>query len=329
MKLTRPNPCNDPAQHPTFIKYRNNAQHPHSVLNRSRVNTFTIMEYTCSECSSTFREKKNLQQHLRKDHGLEKYNCKYCNFKTNISSHLKRHERGKHSNFELKCKQCEYITNRHDNLNRHVRSKHLPKNVKCEQCEFYTDTQVNLNQHINRKHALKKCNECDFTTTSQIEMKNHKDTKHEPDDFKEKSAFNMLLYQKTWKVRGFIDPLSTLRLYKVKIANTLKHYLKTKGPMKWYIGMQVELHKITSEGAIVQEARPGFTSRPRNTLSMVDFEELYSESSNKIMKDFDNYNANGSGWIFSRVQYISIHIHCYSPFSTNDDTEDTDNEESY
>ena len=93
--------------------------------------------------------------------------------------------------------------------------------------------------------------------------------------------------------------------------------------------MQVVLHKISSEGLIAQEARPGFTSRPRNTLSMVDFEELYSESSNKIINDFVKYNANGSGWILSRVELISVHIHCYSPFSSNNDTEDTDNEETY
>ena len=287
------------------------------------------MRYNCSECESTFREKKNLNQHLRQDHGLSKYKCILCDFRTNITSNMRKHESGKHSIFKLKCKQCEYTSTDKSNMNRHVRRKHIPKNVKCEQCEFYTDTQVNLNQHINRIHALKRCDECDFTTSAQVEMKNHKDTQHEPDDFEEKSAFNMLLYQKTWRVRGFKDPISTLKLYKVKIANTLKHYLKTKGPMKWYIGMQVVLHKISSEGLIAQEARPGFTSRPRNTLSMVDFEELYSESSNKIINDFVKYNANGSGWILSRVELISVHIHCYSPFSTNDDTEDTDNEETY
>ena len=83
------------------------------------------------------------------------------------------------------------------------------------------------------------------------------------------------------------------------------------------------------EGEILQEARPGFTSNPRNTLSMVDFEELYAESSNKIMNDFVKYNANGSGWILSRVQLISVHIHCYSPFNVNDDTNDTDDEDTY
>jgi hypothetical protein len=61
---------------------------------------------------------------------------------------------------------------------------------------------------------------------------------------------------------------------------------------------------------------------------MIDFEELYAESSHKIMNDFVNYIANGSGWILSRVQLISVHIHCYSSFSVND-TSDTDDEETY
>ena len=89
------------------------------------------MRYICPECSSTFREKKNLHQHLRKDHGLQKYKCKLCDFRTNSPNHLKRHEGVKHSNFELKCKQCEYTTSDQHNLNRHVRVKHLPKNIKC------------------------------------------------------------------------------------------------------------------------------------------------------------------------------------------------------
>ena len=136
---------------------------------------------------------------------------------------MKKHERVKHTNFELKCKQCEYTTTDQSHLNRHVRSKHIPKSVKCEQCEFYTDTQPNLNQHISRIHTLKRCDECHFTTESQNKMKTHKETQHEPDDFEEKSTFNMLLYEKTWKVREFKDTLSTLKLYIVKIAYTLKH----------------------------------------------------------------------------------------------------------
>ena len=39
----------------------------HSTLNCQSIN----MGYKCDECDSTFREKKNLQQHRRKEHGLK------------------------------------------------------------------------------------------------------------------------------------------------------------------------------------------------------------------------------------------------------------------
>ena len=56
-----------------------------------------------------------------------------------------------------------------------------------------------------------------------------------PDDFKEKSAFNKLIYQKTWKVRGFKDPLQTLQAYQAKIRNSMNNYIKEKGAVKWNI----------------------------------------------------------------------------------------------
>ena len=37
------------------------------------------MVHQCNECDSSFREKKNLQQHMRKRHGLKRYKCGYCN----------------------------------------------------------------------------------------------------------------------------------------------------------------------------------------------------------------------------------------------------------
>ena len=37
------------------------------------------MVHQCNECHSSFREKKNLQQHMRKRHGLKRYKCSYCN----------------------------------------------------------------------------------------------------------------------------------------------------------------------------------------------------------------------------------------------------------
>ena len=42
---------------------------------------------------------------------------------------------------------------------------------------------------------------------------------------------------------------------------------------------------------------------------MWTFDELYNECSEKIMKDFVEFNANGSGWILSKVRLIFVHMH--------------------
>ena len=83
------------------------------------------------------------------------------------------------------------------------------------------------------------CNECDFKTKSEPEMNRHKATQHQPYDYYEKSAFNNLLYEKTWRVRGIIDPMMAVRIYHPKVKNTIQQYLNEKGAMRWYIGMIV------------------------------------------------------------------------------------------
>ena len=117
-----------------------------------------------------------------------------------------------------------------------------------------------MKRHVIAMHTVKTCNECDFKTISLREMKTHKKTKHDPDDYEEELAFDKLFYNKTWKVRGFKDPISTLQIYKAKIQNTINHYLETKGAMKWYLGMQVKMYKPSINVEKAQEASPGFTS---------------------------------------------------------------------
>ena len=286
------------------------------------------MAFPCNQCSSTFREKKNLQQHMRKQHGLQKHKCNYCDFRSNDQSNLKRHEKTNHYYELFQCKQCEYTTPRKDKLNQHIRSKHIDKNLKCKQCNFVTDRNEYLKKHVSAIHSLKKCKECDFETYLQKELKNHMNMQHEPDNFVEKSAFNRAIYHKTWKVRGMQEPLSTLNLYKAKIRYSINHYLETKGPTKWYLGMEIIMHKRDKEGNIVQEADPGFTSNTNTSLHMWNFDELYNECSEKIMNDFVQFNANGSGWILSRVRLISVHMHAIPGINVDDSElpEDSDDE---
>ena len=70
------------------------------------------MAFPCNKCSSIFKQKKNLQQHMKKQHGVKKYKCNYCDFHSDNQSNLKKHEKAMHENEVFKCEQCEYITAR-------------------------------------------------------------------------------------------------------------------------------------------------------------------------------------------------------------------------
>ena len=188
-----------------------------------------------------------------------------------------KHEKSKHGNEVFKCEQCNYTNARKDKLQRHIRSKHIEKDIKCEQCDFVTDRKEALKIHIQAKHTLKKCDECEYSTYSLKDLKNHKDNQHEPDNFQEKSAFNKLMYQKTWKVRGVHDPLSSLQAYKSKIRNEIRDYIAEKEAVKWYIGMKVSMHKYDKDGNMYEEAHPRFPSNPNISSTLMNFDVVYNE----------------------------------------------------
>ena len=61
---------------------------------------------------------------------------------------------------------------------------------------------------------------------------------------------------------------------KAKISNVINNYLRTKGPSKWYLGMEIIMHKMDKEGRITDEIDPGFTSNVKTTLHMWNLDEL-------------------------------------------------------
>ena len=156
-------------------------------------------------------------------------------------------------------------------------------------------------------------------------MNKHKDNQHEPDNFQEKSAFNKLMYEKTYTVRGVHDPLSSLQAYKSKIRNDINNYLDEKEGIKWFIGMKVTMHKLDKEGNILEQITPGFTTNPTISSNLMNFELLYDEHHDKIINDFVSFNANGSGWILKRVYSISLHMMQYSTGGAiEEDSDDSD-----
>ena len=93
----------------------------------------------------------------------------------------------------------------------------------------------------------------------------------------------------------------------------MNDYIKEKGAVKWHIGIIVNLYKLDKDSNMISKAAPGFSSNTNISLTMRDFEDLYTECKNKIMNDFAEFNANGSGCILDRVALTSIHMCNYQP----------------
>ena len=283
------------------------------------------MTFPCDECDSIFKEKRNLMQHMKTRHGLKKFKCNFCDYRSNDRKTLKGHENNKHKHELFKCLQCEYRSARKDMLKRHIRAIHEEKNIKCDQCEYVTDSNNKLKRHVHVKHEVKTCNECEFSTTSLHKLKNHKKTQHPPDDFYEEQAFKKALYNKIWRVRGVQDLMEGLKVYKPKIQNTLRDYMKEKDRgAKWSLGVLVEMVKTNWKGDIIENIYPGFRTYPFLQLAMFNFDQYYGDAVNKIQDKLIAFNEKGSGWVLKNVHNISINIAVYEPTlgNTEEDEED-------
>ena len=262
---------------------------------------------------------------MKNRHGLKKFKCNFCDYRSNDRKTLKRHENNKHNDELFKCLQCDYRSARKDMLKRHIHAIHMEKNIRCDQCEYVTDSNNKLKRHVHVKHEVKTCNECEFSTTSLHKLKNHKKTQHPPDDFYEEQAFKKALYNKIWRVRGVQDLMEGLKVYKPKIQNTLRDYMKEKDRgAKWSLGVLVEMVKTNWKGDIIESIYPGFRTNPFLQLAMFNFDQYYGDAVNKIQDKLIAFNEKGSGWVLKNVHNISINIAVYEPTlgNTEEDEED-------
>ena len=95
--------------------------------------------------------------------------------------------------------------------------------------------------------------------------------------------------------------------------------------------MKVFMKKMdySDDGKQVGQIDPGFTSHPRITAMMYNFDVGYNIARQKIEKNFDEFLRNGSGYILDRVDLVSVHIAGYdlSPQTSSKDQREQEQEE--
>ena len=98
-----------------------------------------------------------------------------------------------------------------------------------------------------------------------------------------------------------------------RIIEKLRQQLRKKTAIRWYLSIKVEIVKYDAAGNEIRDI-VGFTSRCcQLTRSENSLEQEVEEAIGKILRDFENYVREGSGWQLDSVLEVSIHTGRYKP----------------
>ena len=70
--------------------------------------------------------------------------------------------------------------------------------------------------------------------------------------------------------------------------------------LKSYITMKIRMSKVDWDDEII-ETDSVFSGGTKRLLGEHDIDEFYDDSVSNILENFQEFNKNGSGWIFKQV----------------------------
>ena len=120
-------------------------------------------KFSCNQCESTFKQRKNLNRHVFHVHGSNErkedywqdlpkilYECEHCKVKFTRKADLKAHIQKKHEHKKMfECDQCRSTFKYMKNLTRHKLEKHVPAKAEfeCPDCDKKFSQKRNLKRH--------------------------------------------------------------------------------------------------------------------------------------------------------------------------------------
>jgi stress-induced morphogen len=113
-----------------------------------------LVLYSCSECSKSFKNYRDLAKHRGKDHS--KVNCDLCDHVCH-STNMKRHIKNKHKGLRPNTST--------------VKTVKLEKTFKCEICYKFFFDKSTLNRH-KKTHCF-ECRSCAKTFQTKLHLKEH------------------------------------------------------------------------------------------------------------------------------------------------------------
>ncbi|XP_046408259.1 zinc finger protein 569-like [Ischnura elegans] len=131
--------------------------------------------YSCSECTESFTQKRDLTVHKLTHTGGKTYSCSTCCKYFTHRGHLDIHSRTHTGEKPFICKVCSKSFSRKNNLYAHVRRHTGERPYSCSVCEKSFSIKGNLVRH-ERTHTGEKlfsCNECDKSFSYKSNLVTH------------------------------------------------------------------------------------------------------------------------------------------------------------
>ena len=113
-------------------------------------------------------------------------------------------------------------------------------------------------------------------------------------------------------ISDVIDPLTSLSDAKAEISNHLDRYASVHHGVKWYVTLHVTFVKRNNVGEDV-EHQTTFRGEVATMLRSDEFESMYNEQVELIMRRLVEFVQNGSGWTISQVDKIVLSMAAYNP----------------
>ena len=152
-KVFKCNICPYSSKNKLVFKIHNENKHDQSNLN----------SYICNECGDGFKNKKNLDYHMKKKYGTYDYKCEECNYKTFVKDQLKTHMQTHGEKiFRFICSECGKGFTHRAYLKYHMSRHTGQRNFKCNFCEKSFRMKFTMTHHekIHLNIRPYQCNMC-------------------------------------------------------------------------------------------------------------------------------------------------------------------------
>ncbi len=197
---------------------------------------------------------------------------------------------------------------------------HRPENKNCIHCKKRIERAQNL------KHHQQTCDSNDSRRKNQ--QGSGASNVQSVDDtgfvFVESALQNvMVLYRKPLNTSNFDD----VRMAIIQDAQSLlRREVAVRKSLKWYLAVKAILYKAM-DPSVVTDPPAVFNTNAMLGFIGSDYDAALNIAYGSVIKQLDEYQTKGSGWVLDKFVELDVTVLTYTPFRSNYDDDDYDNED--